>query len=60
MTDRRAYLTAKKREARERARAAGKCIICTNKPADPDRVTCADCRGLVIENRKQRRVAGTA
>ncbi len=52
MTNRRAYLTVKKRESRDRARAAGRCIICTTNPADIDLVTCSDCRRSVTETRR--------
>lgn len=53
MTDRRrAYLTLKKRESRDRARAAGRCIICTTNPADTDLVTCSGCRRGVTETRR--------
>ncbi len=53
MTDRRrAYLTAKKRESRDRARAAGRCIICTTNPADTDLVTCSGCRRGVAQTRR--------
>jgi hypothetical protein len=52
--DRRAYLTAKKRESRERARGAGKCIICTTNPATAGLVTCQPCRAYNSESRRQR------
>jgi hypothetical protein len=54
MSDRRKYLTAKKREQRERARTAGLCIICAKTPANTGRVTCSNCRDAVVNNRKQR------
>lgn len=50
---RRAYLTTKKREQRERARNEKRCIICAKNPADPDHVTCAECRSAVTESRRR-------
>jgi hypothetical protein len=52
--ERRVYLREKKREARERARAAGRCIICTNRPADAELVTCSECRSDVLDWRRSK------
>jgi hypothetical protein len=52
MSNRRAYLTAKKRESRQRARDDGRCIICTTNPADEHLVTCAECRRGVSTTRR--------
>jgi len=57
MTDRRAYLTAKKREQRENARAAGLCIICAKSPAPKPLVTCDPCRQKVSDARRVRNSA---
>ena len=51
MSDRRAYLAAKKRESRERARADHRCVICTTNPADAERATCGGCRKSVTSSR---------
>lgn len=42
--NRRKYLADKKKEARDRARAEGKCGICARNLADPGMATCAGCR----------------
>jgi hypothetical protein len=60
-SQRREYLAGKKREAREKARAEGNCVICVRNSADPDLVTCADCRNNVKDwQQRQRREASHA
>ena len=54
--NRREYLTAKKREQRERARAHGLCGICAKNPSDAGMATCSDCRdGIKDWQARQRR-----
>lgn len=50
---RRKYLTRKKRESRDRARAEGKCIVCTRNAAESPLVTCAECRSEIVEWQRQ-------
>ena len=55
MSDRRAYLTDKKRIARKAARKAGRCIICTHNAATEGLVTCQGCRDRNTAMRRAKR-----
>jgi len=52
---RREYLAAKKREARDKARAEGRCLICARNTADAGMVTCNPCRSSVKDWQRRQR-----